>query len=115
MTRIGIYRIVGTQRLMIPNSEESWIHFPDGKDFIDVQITFENDTEEKASSLRAVGKGSHLELILRNWNNPLGQCTATPIKIGKTDAGEPLHIMAASLMIGSTRMVEVQMMAGGEA
>jgi hypothetical protein len=114
MTRIGKYRVVGTQRLFIPKNEESWIQFPDGKDSIDVKISFEDDSNEKSSSLRAEGKGAHLHLTLKNWKSPLGQCTASPIQIGKTDAGEPIHLMAASWMIGDMRIIEIQVLAGGD-
>lgn len=114
MTRVGSYRVIETKRLLIPKGLESWIQFMNGNEAIDIQIIFENSDDAKASAtLSFVGHDKHGQIILKNWNNTLGQSTASPVPIGETDAGEPLSFMAASWMIGETRIVEVQMMAGG--
>jgi hypothetical protein len=85
-----------------------------GTEPINIQIIFENSADDKAPpTLSFVGHDKYGQLILKNWNNSLGSSTASPVLIGETDAGEPLSFMAASWMIGDTRIIEVQIMAGG--
>jgi hypothetical protein len=114
MTKVGPYRVIDTKRLLIPKDQESWLRFLDGTATIDVQIVFESDSDPKVRpTLRFEGLSTHLRLVFKNWRDPFGLSTASPIHCGTTDAGEPLHFMAASWMIGDTRVVDVQMMAGG--
>ena len=118
MTKVGPYKVIDNKRLLIPKDQESWIYFEwewtGGRDHINIQIIFENDPDPKAPpTLRSEGKPTHASLIFRNWRNPLGLSTATPFQIGNTDAAEPLFLLAASWMIGDTRVIEIQLMTGG--
>lgn len=118
MTRVGALRVIGTQRLLIPDGEESWMSFdwvdPSGPDSVEIQLTFEGGADGDSSpSLRLEGKGDHGRVVFVNWNNPLGQSIAAPITFASTNAGEDLSMLAAMWMIGKLRIVEVQIMVGG--
>jgi hypothetical protein len=65
------------------------------------------------STLAFEGKGDHGKVVFRNWQNPLGTCLVDPVQIGQTNSRQPLFFMAASWLIGVTRIVDVQLMAGG--
>lgn len=118
MIKVGPYRVLGNQRLIIPKDQESWILFQwetaGAPDHCELQLQFEADTDPKAPpTLRSEGLGSHVRIVFRNWRNPMGLSTASPILVGKTDAGGQLFFMAASWMTGDTRFIEIQLMEGG--
>jgi hypothetical protein len=114
MTKVGQYIIAGTKRLIIPNGQDAWFQFTHEGERIDFRVVFESDEDAKAQpSLRYEGRNDHALLTFRNWSNPLGQATITPIRVGVTDKGIPISFMAACWAIGNSRILEVQAMLGG--
>ena len=114
MIKVGPYRIIDSKRLIIPKDQESLVTLTDGNITIKFKCIFENDPDAKATaSLLCEIVDGHVKVVFKNWKNPLGQCIPDPLVFGNanTSKKEPLSILVASWIIGTTRLIEIQLMA----
>ena len=112
-TSIDPNRVIGTQRLIISRPGECWVRLGAAPDVVDLCLVFEDGTDPKAQrTLNVQGRGNHARIVFRNWNVPLGVATAEPALIGTSQSVEPLFFDAVLFMVGSTRVVDVQVMVG---
>jgi hypothetical protein len=109
-TRIGSLRAVGNQRLLIPQSRESWMFFVCDGEAIKLNLIFTTDDEPTNPKIKAEGQGDHATLSFYNWTNSFGMSTKEPIRIGTNLKNQPILLMAASRLIGDTRIIEIQVM-----
>ena len=73
MTKIGSRLIIGTQRLLIPESENCWMVFEHESDPIQIKVSFTtSDDDEKSSAIKIDGQEDHAAVNFVNWSNPLG-------------------------------------------
>jgi hypothetical protein len=109
-TRIGSLRVVGSQRLLIPQSRESWMFFVCDGEAIRLNLIFTTDEEPTNPKIKAEGRGDHAKLSFYNWTNSFGLSTKEPIRIGTNLKKQPILLIAASWLIGDTRIIEIQVM-----
>lgn len=118
---IGKLEVIGHERLIIPKGSDAWITFLDDKTRSQtrLQIIFE-DTQEQAGtkekktpSIKIKGGTDHGILSFIDWKNSLGTATIEPVRLGQTADGSPMWFMAAAQAIGETRVLDIQLMKGG--
>lgn len=109
VTMVGGNRVIGVQRLILSKPAESWVTLINPPVRVDMCLVFEDDNKpDTQRTIKVEGKSDHARIIFHNWSAPLGVATVAPVIIGKSGEGEILLFDAVVSMIGSTRVVDVQ-------
>lgn len=114
LIKIGNKILAFSQSYLIPENEELELQVPIEGWLIKLFFTFQSTENEKDRGIRIEASKDAARFIFNNWDNTLGTATIKPVEFGKHQNGKTLFLMASNHSIGSTNMLNVQILLGGE-
>lgn len=110
--RLGSRKLIDTLELLLPPGEVAHVDIELGQEytahptssFVRFDIVFEESVEQTVE-FRPVG--TRVNMILKNWSNPVGTALNTPFDLVTTPKGK-VELMMANYAIGVTNHLTLQ-------
>ena len=110
----GRLQVVQTGSVLVSNNEQTTITIDGNYNII---ITYLDDSEDTVQNISVKPNDSGVTLMLKNFNNPLGTSTTTPIAIA-TQGDQTIYISLSVVAIGVAKILTyglyVDRKSGGE-
>lgn len=103
---VGGRELIQSFSLFIPDGDDAWIEFMAGAWNIRLNITFEEDAEDKSARFNLVGKGDHAALNIKNWNNALPSAIEKPVPVGESN-GRKVSLIFSGYAVGGLKRFDL--------